>query len=494
MAENHLDYEKILEIIIAFNGETNYYNLLETILKKIMEFTHADGGTLYVRSGNQLFFRIVRTNSQNKYISAREENNMPPITLDENNIKNVSAYAAIKNQVVVIDDVYENTSFNFEGPKNYDKMTGYRTQSMCVLPLSTTKNNDATEVIGVIQLLNATDPATGKVVPFQDVFDPPVLPSIASASASVLANILYTQEIKDLFNSFIKVMAKTIDERTPYNKNHTVNVAAYCERFALFLSQRFREGDPLYFSDNRREQLVMAAMLHDIGKITTPLKIMDKADRLGSRAEAIDYKFQIKQLQLRTELLEGCLTQAEYQSAADALTENLALIHRVNKSGFLPDADLAAVQSLSALRYTDQSGQEVPMLTESELTALSIRKGTLTDSERQIMQEHVSVTGRLLDEMSFPNYYSKIPLWAARHHEYLDGSGYPNGISGAEITPEISILTITDIFDALTASDRPYKRVTPIPKALDILSEMAEEGKFPKELVALFRESKAWEA
>ena len=486
--------EKLFDIVIAFYQERDYFDLLNIILTKMMEITGADGGTLYVVEDGMLHFRIMRTISLNIFQGGKDKIGLPPIKLDENNINNISAYAAIKNEIVCIDDVYDSDEFNFSGPKNYDQMTGYRTCSMLVFPLTASSNdNSPEEVIGVIQLINSTDDVTGKLKPFDINEDPIFLRAVANISANALANLIYAKEIKELFNSFVRVMTKAVDERSPYTVNHTKNVAIYCTNFAAWLSNKFPQGHEYYLDDNRREQLSMAALLHDIGKIITPLEVMDKPDRLADGLDVILLKFEIKKQQTENSYLKKEINSEQYEAAKKELAEALELIKTVNTAPFLDDGKIAGVEKLASLTYIDDAGLTAPLLTTLNLDELTVRKGTLTEAERLIMQEHVSVTGRLLEQMTFNKYYCNVPSLAKSHHEFLNGSGYPMGLSGSEIPLEVCILSISDIYDALIARDRPYKKALPPEKALSILTEMAGDGQLHKELVRLFIESKVWD-
>jgi HD-GYP domain-containing protein (c-di-GMP phosphodiesterase class II) len=463
------------------------------MLSKMMEISGADAGTLYILEDDKLHFRIVRNITLNIFQSAYDEINLPPITLDPNNMENICAYCALNNEIVSIDDVYTSEKFNFSGPRNYDKLTGYRTCSMLALPLTTT-DYGVTTIIGVMQLLNSTDAETGEVKPFDDIYDPPILPSLANIAANALASLLHAKEIKELFNSFVKVMTKAIDERSPYNVNHTNNIAGYAGRFARYLSERYPPEHSLYFTENRRDQLVMACLLHDIGKIITPLEIMDKPDRLGAQLKILKYKFEIKRLQIENAYLLGKMDGDGHNQRLKELADTWAFIESVNVSGFLSDETVARIKALADITYVNEDNDVVPILTLYNLESLLIKKGTLTDYERDVIQEHASVTSRLLGQMNFNQYYKDVPRWAEGHHEFLDGTGYPQGLSDSQVTLEMCILTILDIYDALTASDRPYKRSMPPEKALDILSSMVGEGKLHGELVRLFAESKVWEA
>ena len=494
VTEKIYDFEKVFDVVLAFNSETRYEKLLDVILTKMMEITHSDGGTLYTVEGKELHFRIIKNISLGIFQS-EDEINLPPIVLDAENIENVSAYAVLKNEIVMIDDVYSSDKFNFSGPKNFDKNMGYNTTSMLALPLSVSRNKDQ-EVLGVIQLINATNAETGKVVPYGEIFAPPVITALANLAANTLANLIHMRDIKMLFHSFVAVMTQAIDERSRYSSTHTQSVAKYCRDFALYLKAKYPPNHPYYFDEGRIEQLTVAALLHDIGKIVTPVHIMDKATRLGEKMLSLRNRFEIKRHQIEIDLLKGIIDETTFRNENCNLDDALELVEAVNPAGFLPEDVFFRVEKLADITYRDSGGRVVPLLDDNEMEALTIRKGTLTRGERLEMEEHVVITGRLLDKMAFWKYYKHyedVPEFARNHHEFLDGSGYPRKLMAEDIHLETRIMTITDIFEALTASDRPYKRGVPVNKALSILWEMAEKGKLHKEMVMLFTESRVWE-
>jgi len=488
------DIEKIFEVVLAFNSVNDRTELLNIILTKMMEITYSDAGTLYTVEDDKLHFRIIQNKTLDIFQSSETDKiNLPPIILDKNNIQNVSAYSAITNEIVLVDDVYaENEHFNFSGPKNYDKMTGYRTRAMLVLPICTQRGHD-NEVLGVIQMINPIDPVTGGPGVYGNIYEPPIVPALAKIAANTLANLTYVKDLQLLLHSFAAVMTQAIDERSPYNNNHTQNVALYCERFAMHLGRVFPQGHDFHFDSTHTERLVLAALLHDIGKIITPLSIMDKADRLGEKIKAIRYRFELKKCQLEIDWLHKRISNEEYAAEKEAVVEAQSFVEYINTTSFLNDEHLENILKLHDLTYKNADKAVVPLLDEDDMDALSIKRGTLTASERDIMQQHVTITGRLLDKIPFWKYYGDVPQWARAHHEFLDGTGYPQRLSGEEIPIETCIITIMDIFDALTDNDRPYKKGIPIDKSLKILAEMADEGKLHKELVQLFTESKLWE-
>lgn len=312
---------------------------------------------------------------------------------------------------------------------------------------------------------------------------------IAHITAIAEINEKHYAETKELFNSFVKVMTSAIDERTPYNANHSINVAGYTGKFVQFLRGKFAQNSPYHLDTSREEQIIMSAYLHDVGKIVTPLEVMDKESRLGNRLPFISLKFEIKKLYDKVVYQAGQTSEDDYNAGVMYINDTIAFVERINTAGFLPDEDLERVKTLAQITYIDDNGKTVPVFDDCDIVSLSTRKGTLTDSERGIMENHATVTERLLGKMKFTEELKHVPDWAKSHHEFIDGTGYPHKISAEQVTLEVRILTVMDIFDALTANDRPYKRAMPYEGAVKVLRAMVEEGKLDGELVELFIES-----
>ena len=484
--------EKVADVILAFRIKKQYDELLDVILSKMMEITGSDGGTLYILDEDKLQFRIIRNTSLGVFQSVKDLIELPHIPLDSSKIEHVSAWVAINGQALSINDVYNNSDFNFAGPREYDRITGYHTKSMLVLPLISLED-EGEEVLGVIQLINAKDPKTGEICGFGDVLDSPVIPSLANIAANTLANFVHMRDTRMLFHSIIAMMTQAVEERSEYNGSHVHNVAHYCESFAHYLGQTFPPKHPLHFNKSRTEQLSMAALLHDIGKLVTPLHVMDKDSRLGPKLEVVRHRFEIKRHQLEIDLLKGVLTGHGHQTAVLELEHALDILEKANTSGVLSETHMVKVRELGNIFFRDEKGRAVPIIDDDEIESLTIPKGTLTAAERAIMQEHAALTGRLLDKIPNWKYYKNIPEWARNHHELLDGSGYPLGLRGSELSHETCILTIIDIFESLTASDRPYKKSMTPHDALRVLTAMAQEGKLHGELVDLFVKSGVWQ-
>ena len=477
------DMKRVLAGCLALTAQHDREALLSSILDTAMDVARCDAGTLYLLEDDGLHFCRMVTRSQGTRQGGHDAPiQLPPVPMEE---KYVCSWVAMHNETINVQDVHTDKHFDFTGSLRYDAMTGYLTQSMLVVPLA----NDQGELIGVMQLINALD-EHGSTIPF----DPDMeflISAIASQAALSVVNMQYAEQITALLNSLVGALSSAIDERSPYNANHTRNMVRIAE---AFLDDLKRRGDDHAFDERKRRAFLMSIWLHDVGKLTVPLEIMDKESRLGPKYADICARFRVIRLLERVAMLEGRLDPAEYQRRQAALDDALALIERVNTVGFLPDAELEAVNALAENTYLDETGEARPWLTEEELDLLRVRKGTLTDAEREIMQNHVVVTAKILGHVSFPKLYSAVPRWAAAHHELLNGRGYPRHLTAEDIPIEVRILTILDVFEALTAQDRPYKPPMPVEKALGILSSMVEEGAIDGELFALFRQSRAWEA
>ena len=473
--------EKILNIGIAFSKEKNRERLLDQILTAAMDITHCDGGTLYINNGEALEFKIMITRSQNIHKGGEAgEITLPPVPLSE---KNVCACGVLFRRLINIPDVYESERFDFSGPKNYDAMTGYHTQSMMVVPLEDDKEN----VIGVVQLINALD-EDGNVIPFQKEYEQ-ILLAMGSQAAICLVNMNYAHQIRDMLDSYVRVMSTAIDARTPYNANHTKNMVTYAKRFIDWLQEHHEIWN---FDENKIQEFLMSVWLHDIGKLITPMEIMDKQDRLAGNYDLIMDRFEKIRLLTRIEHLEGRISVKEQAQRLEEIKAAAELVGKVNKMGFLPDELEAEIKLLAERTYVEEDGSIQPWITPPEREQLLIKKGTLTQSERAIMQDHVEKTRIMLEQMALGDDYKDVLPWASQHHEFLNGSGYPKGLKGDEICYEVRLLTILDIFEAMTAHDRPYKKAMPAEHVFGILRKMAEEGQIDKDILNLFEQSKAW--
>lgn len=480
-------FRMFLEVGVSLSAEHNYNRLLEKILHCVMELSNCDAGTLYLLENGALHFKIMRNNTMNTYSGGDGSDcGLPPVAL---NRESVCALALLDDETIRIEDVWNCQKYDLAGPMRYDAITGYHTQSMIVVPM---RNREGGK-IGVLQLINAQDDS-GAVCPFEDEIVLAV-ESVASQAAITVQNVRYIAEIKELFHSFVKVMSSAVDERTPYNGSHTRHMAQYGERFLDFLNDRWKKtGEGVFFTPAHKEEVLMSVWLHDIGKLVTPLEVMNKMARLSpEQYTAFVHRMEVVRLRGEIARLSGALSPQGLEELVLETQWAQSLVDAVNTAGFLTDERLEELNRLRERTYRGEDGALLPWLAPEEYAMLSIRKGTLSDEEREIMEEHVVITDKLLSQIQFSEDLSHVREWAASHHELLNGSGYPRRLSGDQVPYEVRIITILDIFDALVADDRPYKPGMPIEKALNILTVMAEkEGKLDPRLTELFIESKCW--
>lgn len=474
---------RLVNIAIALSSEKRIDALLDKILMEAMDITRCDGGTVYIREGDHLNFHNVVTRSKGVHMVRKgSENILPPVPMNE---KHVCACSAIRRRLINIQDVYETREYDFSGPRRYDAMNDYHTCSMLVVPME----DERDRCIGVLQLINAQD-ASGHTIPFAPKYES-LIRALGSLAAVSLNNNLLQKAVSDILHSFVMVMVDAVDARSPYNANHTRSMVNYARRFISWLNA----GDHGWrFSEEEIDPFLMSVWLHDIGKLVVPLEIMDKRTRLGAMEERVLNRIEVARLMERLRGLE-CPEQADAAAekgrALEAARETIA---KANSAGFLNDALMAEVEALQDLRCLASDGSETPLLTPEEFAALSVRRGTLSAGERAEMERHALYTRRLLANMKFSGIYEPVPGWASEHHELLNGSGYPDHLSAEELPREVRLLTILDIYDALTAEDRPYKPPMPPERAFSILESMRDEGKLDGGILALFRESGAWQS
>lgn len=470
------DFEKIMDIGIRLSTERNRNRLLMTILDKGMEITNCDASTLYLYENGELKFQFMKTLSQG--ISRGldgEAIDLPPVPMKE---ENVCSYAAIHREVVNIPDVYASSRFDFSGPRQYDSLTGYRTQSQLVVPLANNEN----ELIGVLQLINAME-EDGSVTAFNEEYEI-IIRALGAIAAIELTNLSYVEALKAQIYSFVEALTTALEERTPYNALHTRNVEKYASLLADYITELHKEGKcDDTFDPARKEQLMLAALIHDIGKMVVPLSIMNKATRLDTRIEKVDDRFRLLKALYEVDLLRGRITSEEYEAVSGELEAELAFIHEMDVIDRVSDEDCEHIRKLAEKQHVGEDGEILPYLTGKEAECLSIRSGTLTVQERKEMENHVVMTSKILEKVQFYKGFSMVPKWVGAHHEYMDGSGYPNGLKGDELDLETRLLTVVDIYDALVATDRPYKEPISRQGAIQILKDMAQRGKVDLQLV-----------
>jgi len=502
---NHI--KKLNEIGAALSSENNLDRLLEMILHQAKTFTNADGGTLYLMTDDEkeLKFTVVATDSLNIEMGGTAEPiSWPNLPLyregDKPNREMVAALCALDGELINIPDVYEAEGFNFEGTKKFDAGTGFRSKSMLVIPM---KNYEG-EVIGVCQLLNRQDPFTKEVIPFSANDERSTL-SLASQAAVAITNVKLINDLRHLLEAFIKSIATAIDAKSPYTGGHVRKVAEITMIIANAINNT--SSGPykdIHYSFDQLNEIRIAALMHDVGKITTPEYVVDKATKLETiydRIETIKTRFEVYKRDLEIECLKQ---QLQAQKAGDGdeivrleehlngeftrLDEAFAFLEGANIGGeFMADEKIERVKQIAQSHITI-GGKSHPLLTEDEVENLSIRKGTLTEDERQKINDHAEMSNLMLEALPFPKKLSRVPEIAGGHHEKLNGKGYPRGLSADELTLESRILALADIFEALTASDRPYKDAKTLTEAMRIIGFMVKDYELDGDLVEFFYE------
>ena len=500
----HDQIKHLIQIGVALSGEKNINRLLEIIVDEARKLTNADAGTLYIISDDEtkLQFAIIQNNSLN----IRMGGTGGVITWPNVNLKNkdgrankanVSAYVAISGETINIADVYHAQGFNFEGTKQFDKKTGYRSKSMLVSPL----RNHENDIIGVLQLLNALDPTTGEVINFS-LESQEIILSLASQAAVALSNSHLIHDLESLFELFIKTIATTIDEKSPYTSGHIRRVA----ELTMAIADKINETQQgcfaaVIFSDDQMRELRMAAWLHDLGKITTPEHIIDKKTKLQTVHDRIhEVKTRLKLIKKdylpatksETKDLHADKTTRSADAEIKALDKEYQFLLEVNKGEeFLSDEKIARIKNI-AQREWSMNGEIRPLLSEEEVYNLCVRRGTLNEEERNLINNHALVTHKILAGLPFPKKLRHVADYAAAHHENIDGSGYPFGLKGDEIPLQSRIIAIADVFEALTAKDRPYRKGKTLSEALRIMELIVKDNQIDKDLFEFFIKEKIY--
>jgi HD-GYP domain-containing protein (c-di-GMP phosphodiesterase class II) len=504
--------EELNHIGIALSQERDINRLLERILVAAKDITHADGGTLYrMTEEKSLKFEIIRNDTLGIAMGGTTGVEIPfyPIYLFDKDGKAVNsmvaAYAVHHDRSVNIADAYTEEGFDFTGTKNFDKKTGYRSRSFLTMPM---KNHEG-QIIGVLQLINAKDPRSGEVVAFSDT-DQHLAESLASQAAIALTNRLLINHLENLFESFISLMNSAIDDKSPYTGGH-------CQRVPMLTMMLAEAVDnckvgPLRdfaMTERDRYELKIAGLLHDCGKVTTPVHVVDKATKLQTifdRVALIDTRFEVVKRDAEIALLKSRMEKlgprhtdvvgdAQLVAGIREIESDRDFLRRVNVgSEAMKDEDVARVQAI-ARRYRWRNGdaERSDFLSEDEIRNLTIRSGTLTSEERQIINHHIEVTIQMLESLPWPRHLKNVPEYAGGHHERMDGKGYPRGLKREQMSVQARCMGIADIFEALTAKDRPYKKGKTLTESLTILGKFKLNGHIDPDLFDIFMWDKVYE-
>ena len=518
----NLELRELYDIGIALSAERNPDALLEMILRKSREITHADAGSLYLVevvdgipeneknyfANKQLRFKLAHNDS----VKIPFQEKVMPIEK-----KSIAGYVALKNEFLNIPDVYElPADSKFRHNRSFDQSIGYRAKSMLVIPMKTHKD----EIIAVLQLINrkkhwdtrlsSVETMEQEVIPFDDKCVD-LACSLASQAAISIENSRLYEEIKNLFEGFIRASVLAIEQRDPTTFGHSERVAkltvALAEKVDRIDNGKFRN---VKFSREEIQQINYAALLHDFGKIGVREDVLVKAKKLfPHELDAVENRFKIfkqaTELQYSREKVI-CLLKEERERAlslisnwdqetikrVQELDRYFSIILELNEPTVLKQTEFEMLRQISSIEFSE-NGSSQKLLTTRELEVLSIPKGSLSNEERKEIESHVTHTFNFLSKIPWTSELKRVPQIAGTHHEKLDGSGYPYGLSSDQIPIEAKMMTIADIYDALTAWDRPYKRAVPVDKALEIIQWEVNDGKIDPELFQIFLDAKLFE-
>jgi HD-GYP domain-containing protein (c-di-GMP phosphodiesterase class II) len=491
--------DQLVEIGVALSRERDIDKLLESILLAAKSITNADGGTLYRMQpdGRRLSFEIMRNDTLGIAMGGTSGVPIPfyPVSLYHENGAPVNsmvvAYAVHHDCSINIADAYTEAGFDFSGTRSFDAKTGYRSRSFLTIPLKNHEN----EIIGVLQLINAKNRETDAVQPFSDA-DRRLAESLASQAAIALSNRLLINHLEALFESFVKAINSAIDDKSPYTGGHCERVPALTMMLADAVTRC--ERGPLSdftMSERDRYELKIAGLLHDCGKVSTPVHVIDKATKLQTifdRIELIDTRFEVLKRDARIELASDPEALSGRLAAID---DDREFLRRCNIGSEAMDAaGMERVREIGArYRWVDATGSEVPFLSENELENLTVRSGTLTAEERRVINHHIDVTIRMLEALPWPKHLSNVVEYAGGHHERMDGMGYPKGLRREQMSVQARCMGIADIFEALTARDRPYKSGKKLSEALTILGKFKLNGHIDPDLFDVFMWERVYE-
>lgn len=486
-------YRSLVEIGIAVSRREDIDTLLETILLSAKELAQADGGTLYlVEDEGFLSYKMLHTTSLGIATGGKtgQKPTFPPISIADPGA--VAAYCARSQQAINIPDIYRNEDFDFSGPRKFDAGVGYQTKSMLCIPLI----NHRDETIGVLQLINAIDPDNGELTAFDsDVQE--LCEALASQAAMALTNRELIVQLEDLFFSFIGLINTAIDEKSPYTGGHCNRVPELTLMLAEAVNgAKYGPLSEFQLTDDDFYELKVASLLHDCGKIVTPVHVVDKATKLETifdRIHLVDTRFEVAIRDLEIRMLKGEITQAEHDAERDVLLSDRAFLRTANIGGErMTDADMKRVKAIAARQWQPVGEDIRPFLSENEVENLTIVAGTLTHEEREIINHHIVATIRMLEALPWPKHLRNVPEYAGGHHERMDGKGYPKGLKREEMSLQTRMLAIADVFEALTASDRPYKSGKTLSEALKIMKFMRDGAHIDPDLFDVFLREKVY--
>ncbi|MUH72592.1 GAF and HD-GYP domain-containing protein [Psychrosphaera haliotis] len=507
---NSYALQQLVDISIKLSSESDSSKLLDEILQIVMSIANCDAGSIYsITPEKHLKFETVINRTLDIYLGGGSAKTLEfsdiPLFIDGSPNKNAMvAHSANSGEVINIPDVYAAIPFDVSAARKMDEATGYRTQSMLVIPLK----DHTGDIIGVIQLINALE--DGQTVEFSNDVET-LVRSFASLGAISLTNTALVQEMEQLFSAFARTIAKAIDEKSPHTGGHCRRVPALTLMLAEEIHKE-RRGPLADFTmtDADRHEIDIAGWLHDCGKIATPDHIIEKSKKLQTifdRIEFVNAKFEIVakdieiayQSKIINALQKGNTIEVQQlKTSMDRELKQLKLdrsfIQKVNVGGeYLSDQDIESIDQVSKSYQLAIEGVVTSVLNVNEVENLKIRRGTLTDAEKEIMKNHMVITMDILETLPFPKHLQNVTEYALGHHETMDGKGYPRGLTKEQMSVPARLMALADIFEALSAADRPYKSAKPVSECLKIMGSLVENNHLDSDIFAIFVESRVYE-
>jgi len=504
---NPNNLQKLVDIGISLSKEKNIDILLEKILNEAREISNSDGGTLYIMIDNdtRLKFTIMQNASMNvfqggsngkmstdKYYPVRlyHEDTKKP------NLNNMSAICALQGRTILVDDTYSDDKYDLSGPKGFDKKYNYYSKCFLNVPLKNHKN----KVIGVLQLLNPME--NNELITYNDDLVK-LVESLASQASIALTNQLLIDEQKQLFKSFIQLVSEALEKKDSTTGGHCNRVPNITMMIAQAINND-KDGTfkDFVFKEDEMEELFVAGWLHDFGKVATPEHVMNKSTKLEGiydKIEHIKIRFEVLKRDIKikySDLLKDDINNMdlinEMNDKIKKMDDDIDFLEQCNVGGeFMSDKLKKRVKKIS--EYKVESNNELQnILNEEEINFLTLEKGTLDDNERKIMEDHVSLTYELLDKLPYPKHLENVPFFAGCHHEKINGKGYPNGYKGDQLPLQARVIALADVFEGLTAPDRPYKNGYKLSKAMSILKDMVFCEEIDKDIFNLFIKEKVY--
>ena len=500
---NPENLQKLIDIGISLSKEKNIDILLENILTEARQISNSDGGTLYLMIDNdtRLEMSIVQNESMNMFSGGKygKDKSLYPVKLYDSetgneNLHNISAACALQGRTILIRDVYTNKEFDLSGPKGFDKKYNYHSKCFLNVPLK----NHKEVVIGVLQLLNPMD--QNKIISYDDNLIK-LVESLASQASIALTNQLLIEEQKQLFKSFIQLVSEALEKKDAATGGHCTRVPNITMMIANAINDDKKSNYKKFkFSEDEMEELYVAGWLHDFGKVATPEYVMNKSTKLEGLYDKIDHikiRFEVLKRDIKIKYYD--LMHENKKDLSDEMNKKIKQVEddclflekcNIGGENFSDDLKNRVIEiSKQKIFY---NGDYVNILSKEEVDFLTLERGTLSNSEKQVMDDHVSLTYELLDKLPYPNHLKQVPFYAGCHHEKINGEGYPNGYKGDQLPIQARIIALADVFEGLTAPDRPYKEGYKLSKAMNILRGMTLDNEIDKNIFNLFIQQKVY--